>query len=375
MSTLEGIAPEFRTEAGMITRMPALILIMGTLLAGTVVYAGVVNQSGRPLFAFALAIILMAFIVFYARHKWRTGRRLLETLRNASQLMHTANPQTVQVTSWYLYNHNWYLAILPLDAQPDAPVQAFKVWLPYTRVKIDDPTPAEIFRSAESTVVRLQDGKVVLLTTEPDELRQLADHPLPMPPRHIPLWVQLQMLTYHGAGIAFLCFASFFIAALFNPKLPVAQSIPSIIFALIISGIFLVWGTASLAYGYRAWRRLKYAPLGSARVDEVDPSKVKFGLFAPSKQSIHLRIRDQQGQEYEQTIVMRQWRTYWPRYAEIPVLFDPSGHEKPLQFHAIIGFCRINEQGQIIYHPLWAAMTVFYFIWAGMAIFAIFSGH
>ena len=375
MLTKDHIAKEFQVEAGMITRMPMLILIMGLLATGTIIYALSVIQPRNVLLEIFVALCMMTGVGIFARYRWQRGEILLETLRHATQLLHTSQPQSVLVTSWDIYKDSWYLGIQQLGDQPDAPMQTVKVRLPSSRIQLENPIPAEIFRDAETSVVRLQDGRAIILASEPDQLERLSEYPLPQPPRPIPLLVQVQILTGHGMGFMFLCNSFFFFWPL-CAKQNITGSVPNASYPfLIVGGITLILASIIFIIGYLVLRQLKNAPLGWARVDEVIPPNVKNTDGLPKKQTIHLHIRDQQQQEFAQSFITRQWLAYWPRHTEIPVLFDPTGHKKPLQVNVIKSYCRIDERGHITYRPFMVTMMALYFVWAGWIIVEIFLGH
>ncbi|HEY3378294.1 MAG TPA: hypothetical protein VGL77_12450 [Armatimonadota bacterium] len=366
MLATDDIVQEFRTDAGMVARMPVLLFLMGLLATGAILAVILVDNPARWLPAIIVALLMMTVVSLYARHRWRRGVETLEALRRASRLLHTARPQPVQVTSWYLYTNCWYLGIQPFDALPAAPVRAQRVRVPYSRIKIDHPIPAELFHDAATSVVRLQDGRTMLLATAPDELERLPEHPLPLPPRRIPRLVQLQLLTGHGMCVLFLCKALFFIGFVSCQRLSPGQTTTSMDISLAVGGALLIFVMLYFVSGYQAFRRLKYSPLGWARVEAVDPPHVPMGFFAPGKQTIHLRIRDQQHREYAQQFLARQWLTYWPRDTEIPVFFDPTGREIPKQLNAMKSYFRITEQGSIGYRPMMLAMTLLFFLMAAL---------
>jgi hypothetical protein len=367
MTALDDIDPKFHYDAGVVACMPMFILIMGLLVTGTIVTAIVVINPGQWLLSIIVAFALMTVVILVTRYRWHRGAITLEVLRHASRLLRIATSQSIQVTSWYLYKNSWCLGIQPLDDLPEAPVYAMRVQLPYSRIILEQPTPAVIFHDAKISVVRLQDGRTILLATEPNELERLAEHPLPLPPRQIPLLVQMQMLTCHGMGLMFLCNALFFIGLPFGRAADIAANG----FSLALGGICFILAILSIVPGYRALRRLRYAPLGWARVAQIDPPRMQMGLLAPYKHTIHLRIRDQQHQEYTQQFIVRQWMIFWPQHTDIPVLFDPTGREKPMQLHEITWYCRFNADGRIVYHPVMVAMTVLYFGWAAAILVSI----
>ena len=373
---MEEIVPEFRRDAGIVARLPVLILVMGLLTTCAITIIIFTVQPDGWLFATVVALAMLTAILLYARYRWQRGAIALDALRHASQLLQTANPQPVQVTSWRLYEHCWYLGIQPGGAMPDTHVQALRVWFPFSILRINCPTPAEIFSDGEVTVVRLQDGKTILLATAPDEFERLSEHPLPLPPRRIPLLVQVQVLTAHGVGIFLLCPAILMVFGLFDkPGVPIAKSAPPVGPSLAFSGICLIIIAIIFCIGYPALRRLKFAPLGWAHVEEIAPPEIKMGLILPGRQAIHLRIQDQLHQECSQQFITRQWMIHWPRHTEIPVLFDPTGHERPRQINEYRSYCRIDERGNSVLRPSMAVITVLYIVWAAFIAGQVFFGR
>ncbi len=362
---MDDIDPGFRDEAGIFFRLPAVILIMSILIIATVDAVLIYIKNNPQIIAiiiFSIAGLMTA--IFAARKYWIKWLKFRKELIEATLLLNTITSESIQVKSFNRYStHIWYVEIKSMNNQEDIPNQFLRIKLPFIKhITIDNPVSAEIFRNEHTTVIRLQDNQLILIASEKNTMERLTDCPLPSIPRRIPLLIQFQIFTCYGFGLFFalgcfcLCFSIF-------SKITQGQELGTII----MSGICFLFSLISIKFGYHTLNNLRYASLGWAISTEVIPPAQNFGLLLPEKQSIHLHIRDQQGNEYNQIITTRE-PSIWPTFVEVPVLFDPTGNKKIqhiseiLGVSEILGFCRINKKGDIVYHPGAVVLTILYMI-------------
>ncbi len=371
---MDGIDSGFQKDARVFFFIPVLILVASILIFGPVdaflVYIMIEHGAGPLSFyiGFVFINIFFAAAMLFARYKWILWLKLRKALISATSLLNTVTPEPIQVMSWMLYNEkNWYIGIQSVDAQPESQKQISRVEIPFRRVPIEIPMPAEIYRHENVSVIRLQDNKLILLATELNAIEKLSECPLSPAPRRIPLFIQFQIISSCGFGIFAILLTMSFLLKDLTKIYPVTHS-GSVLISGFFTLLFFLFTVIATITGYITLKNLKNATLGWAIAIKTISAIKKKGLF----QSVHLQIRDQQGNKFTQEVKTINI-SLWPTFMEIPVLFDPTGKKEPQPVNNILFFCRINEKGDITFKLEAVIITIGYVLLILLCYGAFFS--
>ncbi len=367
---MDGIDPGFSEEAGLIYRIPIWILILSILFIGIINFALFYTKNESAVFVITIcSFIGLLTAILFARFRWIKWLEFRNKLINATLLLNTVKPEPRQIKVWrYEYAQELYVGIMPDDGLNESPMQVVRVEVPFIKlINIDTPIPAELFISENMRVIRYDENKLILLATEKNAIEMLADYPLMPVPRKIPWFIQFQILTCCGIGLLMMLFTYDFSFGS-SSHLIIENGLGLVVMMSSISGLSAFF---LIRYGYKTLRNIKYAPIGWAIATEVIPPVQRWTFIVPEKQTVHLQIRDQQGDEYTQIIITRQLMP-WPTFIEIPVFIDPSRYKHPQQASDVLTFCNIDKKGNIKFRPYAVVDTILFIVFFLLLSFGLF---
>jgi hypothetical protein len=358
MMHMEGIPDEFKPAAKKSVGSTRLLVVMGIITAFWVPASILMRRPERWLIAVICSVGILTMHAVAAFFSHRRSQQLVAVMRRVPMML-AGTAQPVQIISYQFtvsgsIESQWLLGIRPMNTHNDDTFIFYPILIPSPPPEISEPAVAEEYQDGDHRLIRLEDGTLLLASAS--KPMPASDIWMQQPPRPIPWIVRVQLLTFNGSVTMIVSLAFGFWALFLKPIItewPLVHlpfgAYAAIVCMLGVCSFITWWAIAVPLISIRRYRLFRDATFGYARIIDTAALFPRLAGYT-RKDTFRVRIRDEAGREYEQTITT--WHSIaWRPGVEIPVLFDPQQKTETIlldTFTGLAGYCAIDADGKIV---------------------------